>query len=234
MIAALSALMLTGCEVILTKQDSTAQQNSNAQQNSSVQIPLQPAEPNAAPSNGYRQNYPVQPFQKAYARFLSAPNSPWFHSDTIYMVHINADTIAKNIITAYGVEPNQVRGAAMAAFIERAHLVGELNDRNTQIKDLQEKLKVLKKYRKVKHIGAELKALSGREEKSTARNTAAILPNITKPANRFWSFTRQAIFRKSKNLKSISHLCRKSCRRKIRNTIKQIRSPVSCPKLRGQ
>ncbi|MDD7516420.1 MAG: hypothetical protein SPK89_08870, partial [Ruminococcus flavefaciens] len=74
-------------------------------------------------------------------------------------------SIAKNIITAYGVEPNQVRGAAMAAFIERTHLVGELNDLNAQIKDLQEKLKVLKKYRKVKHIGEELKALSGREEK---------------------------------------------------------------------
>ena len=98
LIAALSALMLTGCEVILTKQDSTAQQNSNAQQNSSVQIPLQPTEPNAAPSNGYRQNYPVQPFQKAYARFLSEPNSPWFHSDTIYMVHINADTIPELIL----------------------------------------------------------------------------------------------------------------------------------------
>ena len=53
----------------------------------------------------------------------------------------------------------------MAAFIERAHLVGELNDLNAQIKDLQEILKVLKKYRKVKHIGEELKALSGREEK---------------------------------------------------------------------
>lgn len=60
------------------------------------------------------------------------------------------------------------------------------------------------------------------------------MPNITKPANRFWSFTRQAIFRKSKILKSISHLCRKSCRRKIQNTIRQIRSPVSCPKRRGR
>ena len=68
-------------------------------------------------------------------------------------------------VQAYGVEPSQVRGAAMAAFIERAHLVGELNDLNAQIKDLQEKLKVLKKYRKVKHIGEKLKALSGREEK---------------------------------------------------------------------
>lgn len=53
----------------------------------------------------------------------------------------------------------------MAAFIYRTHLVGELNDLHTQIRDLQEKLKVLKKYRKVKHIGEELKALSGKDEK---------------------------------------------------------------------
>ncbi len=88
-----------------------------------------------------------------------------FVRDAIDRSNMKVASIAKNIITAYGVEPDQVRGAAMAAFIERAHLVGELNDLNAQIKDLQEKLKVLKKYRKVKHIGEELKALSGREEK---------------------------------------------------------------------
>ena len=88
-----------------------------------------------------------------------------FVQDAIDRGNMKVASIAKNIITAYGVEPDQVRGAAMAAFIERAHLVGELNDLNAQIKDLQEKLKVLKKYRKVKHIGEELKALSGREEK---------------------------------------------------------------------
>ena len=88
-----------------------------------------------------------------------------FVRDAIDRGNMKVASIAKNIITAYGVEPNQVRGAAMAAFIERAHLVGELNDLNAQIKDLQEKLKVLKKYRKVKHIGEELKALSGKDEK---------------------------------------------------------------------
>ena len=88
-----------------------------------------------------------------------------FVRDAIDRGNMKVASIAKNIITAYGVEPDKVRGAAMAAFIERTHLVGELNDLHTQIEDLQEKLKVLKKYRKVKHIGEELKALSGREEK---------------------------------------------------------------------
>ena len=88
-----------------------------------------------------------------------------FVQDAIDRGNMKVASIAKNIISQYGVEPDQVRGAAMAACIERAHLVGELNDMKTQIEDLQEKLKVLKKYRKVKHIGEELKALSGRQEK---------------------------------------------------------------------
>ncbi len=36
---------------------------------------------------------------------------------------------------------------------------------NTELEDLEVKLKVLKKYREVKHYGEELKALSGRAEK---------------------------------------------------------------------
>ena len=88
-----------------------------------------------------------------------------FVQDAIDRGNMKVASIAKNIISQYGVEPDQVRGAAMTAFIERAHLVGELNDMKTQIEDLQEKLKVLKKYRKVKHIGEDLKALSGRQEK---------------------------------------------------------------------
>ncbi|WP_294445669.1 relaxase/mobilization nuclease domain-containing protein, partial [Ruminococcus flavefaciens] len=58
-----------------------------------------------------------------------------FVRDAIDRGNMKVASIAKNIITAYGVEPDQVRGAAMAAFIERAHLVGELNDLNAQIKD---------------------------------------------------------------------------------------------------
>ena len=44
-------------------------------------------------------------------------------------------------------------------------LVSELNNLKTEIEDLEVKLKVLKKYREVKHYGEELKALSGRAEK---------------------------------------------------------------------
>ena len=103
-----------------------------------------------------------------------------FVRDAIDRGNMKVASIAKNIITTYGVEPDPVRGAAMAAFIERAHLVGELNDLNTQIKDLQEKLKVLKKYRKVKHIGEELKALSGRAEKKYRKEYSAELTEYGK------------------------------------------------------
>ena len=109
-----------------------------------------------------------------------------FVRDAIDRGNMKVASIAKNIITAYGVEPNQVRGAAMAAFIERAHLVGELNDLSTQIKDLQEKLKVLKNYRKGQAYRRGTESTQRSRGKSTAKgSTAAILPNITKPANRF-------------------------------------------------
>ena len=102
---------------------------------------------------------------RAKIKVVTKESENKFVQDAIDRGNMKVASIAKNIIAQYGVEPDQVRGAAMAAFIHRAHLVGELNDLNTQIKDLQEKLKVLKKYRKVKHIGEELKALSGRDEK---------------------------------------------------------------------
>ena len=127
-----------------------------------------------------------------------------FVRDAIDCGKMKVASIAKNIITAYSVEPNQVRGAAMAAFIERAHLVGELNDLKTQSEDLQVKLKVLKKYRKFKHIGEELKTLSGRQEKNIARNTAAILSSMRKAEKEFWSFSHRGISLPLKIRKSIS------------------------------
>lgn len=63
----------------------------------------------------------------------------------------------------------------MAAFAERTHLVGELNNMNTQIEDLQEKLKFLRKYRKLKVYAEELKKLSGMAAKKYRKNNASEL-----------------------------------------------------------
>ena len=88
-----------------------------------------------------------------------------FVQDAIDRGNMKVASIAKNIIAQYGVEPEQIRAAAFSAYTQRGHLVSELNTQKTQIEDLQEKLKVLKQYREIKHIGEELKALSGRQEK---------------------------------------------------------------------
>ena len=88
-----------------------------------------------------------------------------FVRDAIDRGNMKVASIEKNIIAQYGVEPDQIHGAAMAAYAHRTHLVSELNNLNTQKEDLQVKLKLLKKYREIKHIGEELKALSGRQEK---------------------------------------------------------------------
>ena len=80
-------------------------------------------------------------------------------------LNLQVASIAKNIIAQYGVEPEEIRNAAISAYAKSRSLVSELNNLKTEIEDLQVKLNVLKKYREVKHYGEELKALSGRAEK---------------------------------------------------------------------
>ena len=157
-----------------------------------------------------------------------------FVQDAIDRGNMKVASIAKNIITAYGVEPDQVRGAAMAAFIERAHLVGELNDLNAQIKDLQEKLKVLKKYRKVKHIGEELKALSGREEKKYRKEHGGDIAEYHETCKQVLELYPSGNIPKVENLEKHIASLQKKLSKKIRNTIRRIKNPVSCLKLRGQ
>ena len=53
--------------------------------------------------------------------------------------------------------------------------MSELNNLKTEIEDLEVKLKVLKKYRQLKHYGEELKALSGRAEKKYRKEYSAEL-----------------------------------------------------------
>ena len=113
-------------------------------------------------------------------RVITKKSENKFVQDAIDRGNMKVASIAKNIISAYRVEPYQVRGAAMAAFIERTHLVGELNDLNTQIKDLQEKIKVLRKYRKLKVYSEELKKLSGMAAKKYRKNNTAELAEYGK------------------------------------------------------
>ncbi len=88
-----------------------------------------------------------------------------FVRDAIDRGNMKVASIAKNIIAEYGVEPEEIRNAAISAYAHSRRLVSELNNLKTEIEDLEVKLNVLKKYREVKHYGEELKALSGRAEK---------------------------------------------------------------------
>ena len=88
-----------------------------------------------------------------------------FVRDAIDRGNMKVASVAKNIIAQYGVEPEEIRNAAISAYAHSRRLVSELNNLKTEIEDLEVKLKVLKKYREVKHYGEELKALSGRAEK---------------------------------------------------------------------
>ena len=88
-----------------------------------------------------------------------------FVQDAIDRGNMKVASIAKNIIAEYGVEPEEIRNAAISAYAHSRGLLSKLNDLKTEIEDLEVKLNVLRKYREVKHYGEELKALSGRAEK---------------------------------------------------------------------
>lgn len=103
------------------------------------------------------------PRAKIRERVVKSQNK--FVQDAIDRGNMKVASIAKNIIAEYGVEPEEIRNAAISAYAHSRRLVSELNNLKTEIEDLEVKLNVLKKYRKVKHYGEELKALSGRAEK---------------------------------------------------------------------
>ena len=89
-------------------------------------------------------------------------------------------SIAKNIIAEYGVEPEEIRNAAISAYAHSRGLVSKLNNLKTEIEDLEVKLKVLKKYRQLKHYGEKLKALSGRAEKKFRKDYSVELAEYGK------------------------------------------------------
>ena len=88
-----------------------------------------------------------------------------FVRDAIDRDNMKVASIAKNIIVEYGVEPEEIRNAAISAYAHSRGLLSKLNNLKTEIEDLEVKLNVLRKYREIKHYGEELKALSGRAEK---------------------------------------------------------------------
>ena len=88
-----------------------------------------------------------------------------FIQDAITRGNMKVASIAKNILTQYGVSPENMRSAAMKAYAQRGKLSADLNRLQTEIEDSKAVLKVLKRYHKVRGIHAELKNLSGRKEK---------------------------------------------------------------------
>ena len=85
------------------------------------------------------------------------------------------NALAKNVIAEYGVEPDQIKQAAISEYAHSRGLLSELNNMKTEIEDLQVKLKVLRKYRKLKAYGEELKALSGSAAKKYRKEYSAEL-----------------------------------------------------------
>lgn len=98
-----------------------------------------------------------------------------FVQDAIDRDNMKLASIAKNVIAEYGVEPEQIRPAALSAYANSRSLLSELNTMNTEIEDLKVKLKVLRKYRKLKVYGEELKTLSGSDARKYRKDNSAEL-----------------------------------------------------------
>ena len=98
-----------------------------------------------------------------------------FVQDAIDRGNMKLASIAKNVIAEYGAPPDQIRQAAISEYAHSRGLLSELNTMKTEIEDLQVKLKVLRKYRKLKVYGEELKTLSGSAAKKYRREHSAEL-----------------------------------------------------------
>jgi len=121
----------------------------------------------------YQGGWIYVPRTKIKERTVKAPNR--FVQDAIDRGNMKLASIAKNVIAEYGVEPDQIKQAAISEYAHSRGLLSELNDMKTEIEDLQVKLKVLRKYRKLKVYGEELKALSGSAAKKYRKEHSAEL-----------------------------------------------------------
>ena len=89
-----------------------------------------------------------------------------FVQDAIDRGNMKLASIAKNVIAEYGVEPDQIKQAAISEYAHSRGLLSELNNMKTEIEDLRVKLKV---------YGEELKALSGSAAKKYRKEHSAEL-----------------------------------------------------------
>ena len=104
------------------------------------------------------------PRTKIKERTVKAPNR--FVQDAIDRGNMKLASIAKNVIAEYGVEPDQIKQAAISEYAHSRGLLSELNNMKTEIEDLRVKLKV---------YGEELKALSGSAAKKYRKEHSAEL-----------------------------------------------------------
>ena len=98
-----------------------------------------------------------------------------FIQDAIDRGNMKLASIAKNIISEYGIEPENVRNAAISEYAHSRGLLSDLNSLKTEIEDLQFKLKILRKYRKLKVYGEEVKTLNGSAAKKYRKEHSADL-----------------------------------------------------------
>ena len=91
----------------------------------------------------YQGGWIYVPRTKIKERTVKAPNR--FVQDAIDRGNMKLASIAKNVIAEYGVEPDQIKQAAISEYAHSRGLLSELNNMKTEIEDLRVKLKVIRR-----------------------------------------------------------------------------------------
>ena len=86
-----------------------------------------------------------------------------FIRDSIDRGNMKIASIAKNIISKYGIETEDIQEELFSAFTHKTVLAAELNSLKTQIEDLNTQVEVLKEFRKYRQFGKHLASLSGQQ-----------------------------------------------------------------------
>lgn len=95
--------------------------------------------------------------------------------DAIDRANMKLTSKALNILTKYGLTPDEAKKAAVQAFSRRTVLAQELNHLADEIREREEQVEIIKKLRELRPIYTEYKSLTGRKKEKYRKSYDALL-----------------------------------------------------------
>ena len=98
-----------------------------------------------------------------------------FVRDAIDRANMKLTSKALNILSKYGLTPDEAKKAAVQAFSRRTVLVQELNQLADEIREREEQVEIIKKLRELRPYYTEYKSLEGRKKEKYRKSYDALL-----------------------------------------------------------